>query len=40
VSNVTPSYRYRMEFEKYTLLQRIVFTENGKVAASRTEDIR
>jgi len=34
------SYRYRMEFEKNTILQRFVFDEQNKLAASQTEDIR
>jgi hypothetical protein len=34
------SYRYRMEFEKNTLLQHLVLTENGKIAVSVTEDVR
>ena len=34
------SYRYRMEFEKNTLLQRLVFDEQNKLAASETEDVR
>jgi hypothetical protein len=34
------SYRYRMEFEKNTILQHFVFDEQNKLAASRTEDIR
>jgi hypothetical protein len=34
------SYRYRMEFEKSTLLQHLVFDPQNKVVSSRTEDIR
>ena len=34
------TYRYRAEFEKTTILQRFVFDEQGKLAASQTEDIR
>ena len=34
------SYRYRMEFEKNTLLQRVVFDEQNKLASSQTEDVR
>jgi hypothetical protein len=34
------SYRYRVEFEKNTILQRFVFDEQNKLAASQTEDIR
>lgn len=34
------SYRYRVEFEKNTLLQQLVFDEQNKLAATRTEDIR
>ena len=34
------SYRYRMEFEKNTLLQRLVFDEQNKLASSQTEDVR
>jgi hypothetical protein len=34
------SYRYRVEFEKNIILQRVVFDEQGKLAASQTEDIR
>lgn len=33
-------YRYRVEFEKNTVLQRIVFDEQNKLAVSDTEDIR
>jgi hypothetical protein len=34
------TYRYRVEFEKNTLLQRFVFDEKNKVVACPTEDIR
>jgi len=34
------SYRYRAQFEKNTILQRFVFDEQNKLAASQTEDIR
>jgi hypothetical protein len=34
------SYRYRMEFEKNTLLQHLVFDEQNKLAVGTTEDIR
>jgi hypothetical protein len=34
------TYRYRAEYEKTTILQRLVFDEQGKLAASQTEDIR
>jgi hypothetical protein len=34
------SYRYRLEFEKNTLLQRFVFNEQNKLAASSTEEIQ
>jgi hypothetical protein len=34
------SYRYRMEFEKTTILQHFVFVEQNKLASSVTEDIR
>jgi hypothetical protein len=33
-------YRYRLQFEKNTLLQQCVFDEWGKVVSFRTEDIR
>jgi hypothetical protein len=33
-------YRYRIEFEKNTLLQQFVFDGQNKVASCRTEDIR
>ena len=33
-------YRYRVEFEKNTVLQRFVFDEQSKVAACLIEDIR
>ena len=33
-------YRYRVEFEKNTLLQRLVFDDKNKLVASRTEDCR
>ena len=32
------SYRYRMEFEKITVLQHIVFDRQNKVALSESED--
>ena len=32
------SYRYRMEFEKVTVLQHIVFDKQNKVALSESED--
>ncbi len=34
------TYRYRLEFERNTLLQRLVFDEHNKLAAGTTEDIR
>ena len=34
------TYRYRVEFEKNTLLQRFVFDEKNKVVSCPTEDIR
>jgi len=34
------NYRYRLEFEKNTLLQLVVFDEHNKLAAGVTEDIR
>jgi hypothetical protein len=34
------SYRYRMEFERNTLLQHLVFDEQNKLAVGTTEDIR
>jgi hypothetical protein len=33
-------YRYRVEFAKSTLLQRLVFDERNKLVAARTEDAR
>lgn len=33
-------YRYRMEFEKRTVLQRFVFDGQDKLATSETEDLR
>jgi hypothetical protein len=33
-------YRYRLEFEKNTVLQRYVFDEKSRVASGSTEDIR
>lgn len=33
-------YRYRMEFEKNTILQRVAFDEQNKLAASESEDFR
>ena len=35
----TRSYRYRLEFKKATLLQRFVFDQEKKLAASVTEDV-
>ncbi len=34
------TYRYRVEFEKGTLLQRLVFDEQDKLVAGSTEDIK
>ena len=34
------SYRYRLEFEKNTLLQHLVFDQQNRLAAGTTEDIR
>jgi hypothetical protein len=34
------TYRYRLEFKRATILQQIVFDEQGKLASSQTEDIR
>jgi hypothetical protein len=34
------SYRYRMAFERTTVLQQFVFDEQNKLASSQTEDIR
>ncbi len=34
------SYRYRVEFEKTTLLQHLVFDNRNKLIASETEDVR
>ncbi len=34
------SYRYRMEFERNTILQHLVFNERNKLMASETEDVK
>ena len=34
------NYRYRIEFEKTTLLQQLVLDEQGKVVSGKTEDLR
>jgi hypothetical protein len=34
------SYRYRVEFEKNTVLQRFIFDEQNKLAVCQTEDLR
>ena len=34
------SYRYRLEFERNTLLQHLVFDERDRLAVGTTEDIR
>ena len=34
------SYRYRVEYEKTTLLQHFVFDDHNKLADSQTEDVR
>ncbi|SPE62287.1 conserved exported hypothetical protein [Verrucomicrobia bacterium] len=34
------TYRYRVEFEKNSVLQRLVFDEHNKLASSDTEDIK
>jgi hypothetical protein len=34
------TYRYRMEFQRNTLLQCLVFDEHNKLVAGTTEDIR
>ena len=39
-TNGKRSYRYRLEFEKNTLLQHLVFDEQNKLAVGTTEDIR
>ncbi len=39
-TNGNRSYRYRLEFEKNTLLQHLVFDEQNKLAVGVTEDIR
>jgi len=33
-------YRYRLDFERGSILQQIVFDEQDKLASSQTEDIR